>query len=136
MKVVLDTNVLLVSIPPNSKYSLIYDAFSQQKYSMVITTDIYLEYLEVTDRLSAKGVVEYIKRALNIPTNIIKPEIFYYWNLINADPEDNKFIDAYVAASADYLVTNDAHFNEAKKTPFPPINIISAGEFLEVLKGL
>lgn len=27
------------------------------------------------------------------------------------DPDDNKFIDCYVAAYADYLVTNDNHFN-------------------------
>ncbi|HEX8459930.1 MAG TPA: PIN domain-containing protein, partial [Segetibacter sp.] len=60
----------------------------------------------------------------------------YNWNLISTDPDDNKFIDAFIAANADYLVTNDAHFNEVKKTPFPPVNIISADEFLEVLKEL
>ena len=34
--------------------------------------------------------------------------------LINADPDDNKFFDIAVAANADYLVTNDAHFNMVK----------------------
>jgi len=41
-----------------------------------------------------------------------------------------------MAADADYLVTNDTHFNEVKKSLFPPVNIISADEFLEVLKSL
>ncbi|WP_394338868.1 PIN domain-containing protein [Hanamia caeni] len=50
------------------------------------------------------------------------------------DPDDNKFFDAAVAGKADFIVTNDAHFNEAKKFEFPNVNIISADEFLEILK--
>jgi len=49
-------------------------------------------------------------------------------------PDDNKFTDAYIAANADYLVTNDAHFNEVKNISFPPVNVISADEFLEIVK--
>lgn len=64
----------------------------------------------------------------------MKAEVYYFWNLITVDPDDNKFIDAYVAADADYLVTNDAHFNEVKKVNFPLVNIVSADEFLEILK--
>jgi putative PIN family toxin of toxin-antitoxin system len=136
MKVVIDTNILLVSIPHHSKYRPVLDAFAKRKYTLVVTTDVYFEYLEVLEKRSAKGVIEYVEKALNISRNVVKPEVFYNWNLITTDPDDNKFIDAYVAAGADYLVTNDTHFNEAKHTPFPLINIISAHEFLEVLKGL
>ncbi len=50
-----------------------------------------------------------------------------------ADEDDNKFIDAAIAANADYLVTNDSHFNEAKLVNFPKVNIITADEFLEIL---
>lgn len=60
--------------------------------------------------------------------------MYYNWNLITVDPDDNKFTDAYIAANADYLVTNDAHFNEVKKIPFPPVNIVSADEFLNILE--
>ena len=49
------------------------------------------------------------------------------------DFDDNKFFDATVAANADYLITNDVHFNEAKKLSFPKVNIISANEFLQLL---
>ena len=136
MKVVIDTNILLVSIPVKSKYRPILDAFSQRKFIIVVTTDIYFEYLEVLEKLSAKGVTDYIEDALTISRNVLKAEVYYYWNLINADPDDNKFTDAYIAANADYLVTNDAHFNEVKKIHFPPVNIVSADEFLENLKQL
>jgi predicted nucleic acid-binding protein len=38
-----------------------------------------------------------------------------------------------VAGNADYLVTNDAHFNEVKNLRFPKVNIISAEGFLDIL---
>ncbi len=136
MKVVIDTNVLLVSIPAHSKYRPIFDAYSKRKFTLVITTDIYFEYIEVLEKLSAKGVSNYIDDSLVFARNVLKPEVYYYWGWITVDPDDNKFTDAYIAANADYLVTNDAHFNEVKKIPFPPVNIISADEFLEVLKEL
>jgi predicted nucleic acid-binding protein len=54
MKVVIDTNILLVSIPPHSKFRPILDAFSIRKYTLIVTTDIYFEYLEVLEKRSAK----------------------------------------------------------------------------------
>ncbi|MDE1193417.1 MAG: hypothetical protein PW786_14920 [Arachidicoccus sp.] len=67
---------------------------------------------------------------------VIYQRIFYNWNAISADPDDNKFFDAAVASGADYLVTNDAHFNEAKKLDFPTINIINTDEFLGILSEM
>lgn len=136
MKIVIDTNILLVSIPAHSKYRPIFENFVKRKYTLVITTAIFFEYLEVLEKLAAKGVSDYIDDSLVFARNVFQPEVYYYWNLITVDPDDNKFTDAYISANADYLVTNDAHFNEVKKIPFPPVNIISADEFLEVLKGL
>ncbi len=43
MKIVIDTNILLVSIPAHSKYRPIFDAYSKRKFTLVITTDIYFE---------------------------------------------------------------------------------------------
>jgi uncharacterized protein len=60
-------------------------------------------------------------------------EIFFNWSLIEHDKDDNKFCDLAIAGNADYLVTNDAHFNIVKLNQFPAVNIISASEFLMVL---
>ena len=54
--------------------------------------------------------------------------------MIKNDPDDNKFFDIAVAGNADYLVTNDAHFNVVKQVSFPSVKIITADEFLEILK--
>lgn len=136
MKVVLDTNVLIVSIPDRSKFRPIWDAYLNNNITLIVTTDIYFEYIEMLYTLSKKVVAEFVGESLKAAVNIINPAIYYSWNLITADPDDNKFTDAYIAANAIYLVTNDAHFNEAKKTPFPPVNIISADDFLKVLQNM
>ena len=66
--------------------------------------------------------------------NVINQNVYYSWNLIKNDPDDNKFFDVAVAANADYLVTNDAHFNVAKLIDFPIVKIISVDEFLTIIQ--
>lgn len=46
MKVVLDTNVLLVAIPFGTPYYPIFDAFLIGEFSICLTTDILDEYAE------------------------------------------------------------------------------------------
>ena len=76
-------------------------------------------------------MIEIIKRS---STELITPDFF--WNLIIADPDDNKFVDCAVAANADYIITNDAHFNVLKSTSFPKINILTLQEFITLLSTL
>jgi predicted nucleic acid-binding protein len=39
-------------------------------------------------------------------SNVQKQDVFYKWNLIEADKDDNKFVDCAIAGLADYFVTN------------------------------
>ena len=50
-------------------------------------------------------------------------------------PDDNKFVDCAVAASADFIVTEDKHFKVLKDIPFPLVNVISMDDFVEILTG-
>ena len=59
---------------------------------------------------------------------------YFEWNAIVNDPDDNKFFDCAVAASADFIVTQDKHFNILKQIPFPSVVAIKALEFKQVLK--
>ena len=47
MRVVLDTNVLLVAIAPTSIYRPIFDALLAKKYTLVLSNDILAEYEEI-----------------------------------------------------------------------------------------
>jgi predicted nucleic acid-binding protein len=66
--------------------------------------------------------------------NVEKVIPFYKWNLITTDPEDNKFVDCALNGGADYLVTNDKHFNILKKIDFPRINVVNIDTFKGILK--
>jgi predicted nucleic acid-binding protein len=50
--------------------------------------------------------------------------------LIEADADDNKFVDCAVAADAEYIVSNDAHFNVLKQIDWPKLTVISIKEFV------
>jgi|SRR5476651_1540061 len=136
MKVVLDSNILLVAIGRRSNYRVIWDAFIEGKIDLIVSEDILYEYEEIMQEHSAPGVAEVVMNIFSESSNVIHQQIYYSWNLIKEDPDDNKFFDIAVAGNADYLVTNDAHFNPVKHLAFPSVNIISAGVFLEIVRGL
>lgn len=133
LRVVLDTNVFLVSLADKSPYALIFDALLDEKYELVVHNEIIIEYEEVIEKRYSKQVVNDVLELILHLENIYRQDVFYQWNLIEQDPDDNKFVDVYVASQADFLVANDRHFSVLKNVPFPPINLIKAEEFLDIL---
>ena len=136
MKVVLDTNVLLVSIPTQSKYHPIVKALADYKYRLLVSNDIYLEYLEIISGKANPSVVEEIINFIYKQDNVEVVDVHFQWNLISADWDDNKFCDCAIAGNADYIVTNDAHFNVLKNLDFPKLKVVTAEEFLIILESL
>ena len=53
-----------------------------------------------------------------------------YLALITEDPDDNKFVDCAFAANADYLVSNDRHFDILSKIPFPHLNLVTLDKLI------
>jgi uncharacterized protein len=136
MKVVIDSNVLLVAIGKRSKYKPIWSAFIEGKYQLIISEDIIHEYEEILKAFSAPGAAEIVLETFVESPDILFKRVYYSWNAITVDPDDNKFFDIAVAANADYLVTNDNHFQITKKHSFPNVSIISADIFLEIVNKL
>ena len=62
-------------------------------------------------------------------TNMKQVIPFFKWDMITADPEDNKFVDCALNAGADYIVTNDRHFNVLKSIGFPKISVVDIETF-------
>ena len=42
----------------------------------------------------------------------------------------------YIAAGADFLVSNDRHFNVLRSDDFPPVQVITLEDFLEIVQQL
>jgi uncharacterized protein len=134
MKVVLDSNILLVAIGKRSRFKPIWDAFINGEYQLIVCDEVIYEYEEILQQHSAPGVAAIMTELFIESPQVIYQQIYYSWNMIKGDPDDNKFFDIAVAGNADYLVTNDAHFNVVKQASFPTVKIITADEFLEILK--
>jgi len=66
-------------------------------------------------------------------TNIEKIEISFKWNLIENDPDDNKFVDAAIAGRVKYVVSNDSDYKVLSKIEFPHVDVIHIDEFLKIL---
>ena len=133
MKVVLDTNVLLVSIPSLSKYRPIFEGLIQKKYTLIISNEILTEYEEIITQKANHLVAQNIIKMLITLSNVEKAEINFRWHLIESDKDDNKFVDCAISGNVDYLVSNDKHFNVLETIDFPVVPLLKAEEFLEIL---
>lgn len=133
MKIVLDTNVLLVSIPRFSKYRPIFDGLLNQKFQLSISNEILSEYREIIAQKTNSLIADNIAELLLSLVNVEKTDIYFRWNLIKTDTDDNKFVDCAIASNADFIVTNDKHFEELNKISFPQIKTLTAVEFLKTL---
>jgi putative PIN family toxin of toxin-antitoxin system len=133
MKIVFDTNCLLVSLPVNSYYYCLWQAFRNNQITLCYTTDIINEYNEILSRFYPQQFVNDIINELLLSFNVKKVNNYYKWNLITADPDDNKFVDCALNAGADYIVTNDKHFNVLKEVEFPHIEVINIDTFKQII---
>ncbi|MBQ1885293.1 MAG: PIN domain-containing protein, partial [Bacteroidales bacterium] len=67
--------------------------------------------------------------------NIHYVDVYYHFNLIKSDPDDNEFVDCAIAADAKCIVTNDKHFSVLKnKEVWPQIEIKKLWEYCNYLK--
>ena len=101
----------------------------QEKYVLCVSNDILEEYEEIiashVSPVAARIAIETILRA----NNVLRVDAQFRFGLIEADVDDNKFVDCAIVANADYIVTEDSHFNVLKTIPFPKIEIIRLQDF-------
>jgi uncharacterized protein len=130
MKLVIDTNGLLSSIPNGSSKRWLYDAFISKKFVWVFSNEILTEYEEMIAYEYSKKAADLVLTILLASSNHEKNEPAYRWQLIEDDPDDNKFFDCAVSANVDFLVSDDHHITKLRKMPnlFPPVSIITFDE--------
>ncbi|MEO8087160.1 MAG: putative toxin-antitoxin system toxin component, PIN family [Bacteroidota bacterium] len=132
-RIVLDTNVFIVSLLPHFSYYWIYENFLNGNYNLLLSTEILNEYEEQTAlRYGIKKTQAQLDFLLLLP-NVKHITPYFYWNLIESDASDNKFVDCAVSGNADYVVTEDKHFNVLKKIKFPHLPILNIQGFRKLL---
>ena len=133
MKVVIDTNVMVSAISPFSPYHIIFSKLQNGSFSLLISTEIYLEYLEVIQMRSKKENIALLQGIILYAEQVILIEPTYRWDLIKEDRDDNKFVDCAIAGNADFIITSDRDFNILKDISFPGVIAIHPDEFIKML---
>ncbi len=129
-RVVLDTNSLIQCIAHRSRYHAIWLSLLDGRNRLCVTNEILEEYEEILERKTSH---EFAMLAINVIVNnpytiFVTP--YYHFNLITADPDDNKFVDCAVAGNAMVIVTEDRHYDVLKQVDFPQVNVVSLDEMM------
>lgn len=119
--IVLDTNCLLQILPRKSSKRWLLNFIREGKVMLALSTDILSEYAEILEQRTNSEVSENVVQALLDSPFVLMTEPSYRWQLIHVDADDNKFVDCAVAANADYLITNDRHFDILDEISFPKV---------------
>lgn len=133
MKVIIDTNVLLNCIGRKTKHHFIWQLFIQGEIKLFASSEMLMEYEEIIHTKYPENIAKQIMEILYDDDYVHKVAVYFFWEIIKTDPDDNKFLDAAIAANIDYLITNDNHFKEAQRINFPKVNIISPEDFSKII---
>ena len=89
------------------------------EYTLCVTEDILYEYQEkVIDCFHNETLANLLINTLLNCDHVKRVETFFRYNLIQADKDDNKFVDCALACNAKYIVTEDSHFDVLKEIDF------------------
>lgn len=117
-----------------SPYRWIFEEILNEKLTICVSSEILLEYEEILEQLTTPEIARNVMSFLSVYPSVEKIDVYYNWDVIEADPDDNKFVDCAVAGEASYLVSNDRHFNIIRELDFPYVRVLKGKEFEEVWK--
>lgn len=124
MIVVIDTNVALTMFKFAHRNRPIFDAWSAGRLHWAVSTEILLEYEEVIARMAHPAYVTLVFRSMDavdaVTRNIRRITPAFRCHLITADADDNKFADCAIAANADFIITEDHHFDVLRGSGYKP----------------
>ncbi len=134
-RVVLDTNVLLVSVSNRSRLYWLYESFLPGKFILCVTTEVLAEYAEIMTRHGGSEFCDSTLEAITNATNTRFISPTYRFNLLR-DPDDNKFVDCAIAANAVCIVSHDRDFLPLQAIEFPKVTVVDTEFFRNLLLPL
>ena len=129
MRIVLDTNILVAIIGRKSPFRWLFDRIIAGEVTLCVTTEILLEYREILEQKNGYEVAENVVNFITVMPTTERVEVFYAFKLITEDEDDNKFVDCAIAANAQFLVSNDGHFEVLNQINFPKVNWVTLTDF-------
>ena len=130
-RVVIDTNCLVAILPSRSPYHKVWTDFLDNRLEICISNEILAEYEEILSEKTSLFFADAIVKTLLNKKNVIRVSHLWHFALITQDPDDNKFVDCAICGQAEFLVSNDKHFNVLKEIEFPPVTVVKLQDFVE-----
>jgi uncharacterized protein len=132
VKLVIDTNVLRAIVLYGKRDYWLFDRIVEGTYTLCVTTEILEEYEEILEKRHGQEFTETIMEIiLNLP-QVEQAILYYNFDLIKVDRDDNKFVDCAIACGADYVISDDRHFRVLKEIDFPKVNVLTLDEFRDL----
>jgi putative PIN family toxin of toxin-antitoxin system len=137
MRVVLDTNTIVQAVLSTKGVSgELIQFWRRGHFELLLSEEILLEYERVlqyehiraiSPSFSAKGaqLIAQISQAAELVRPVER------FQVVEQDPDDNKFIECAVAGGADYLVSSDRALLEVGT--FQDVQIVSRQYFRDIL---
>ena len=124
MIVCIDTNVLPGMFGRAAPWLPLRNGLLARRFTWALSTEILLEYEEITAREMGAGAVERMMRFIEFVEQtrsvIRRVSPSFRFHLITGDADDNKFADCAIAAGADYIITEDQHFEVMRGSGYQP----------------
>ena len=139
MTVCIDTNVVLGMFGRNGPWLPIRQALMDRRLVWAVTTEILLEYEEIAAREMGRAATAQLLRFIDLleqtRSNVRHVSPTFRFQLITADPDDNKFTDCAIAAEADWMISDDGHFTPLAEAGYKPKPITPAQFIARFLSG-
>jgi putative PIN family toxin of toxin-antitoxin system len=132
IKAVLDTNVVISGIFWKGAPFEILEAWQKRRFLLVISPPVLYEYRRVLDEMTKQRpipVLGSIMEIIELHSEMVTPVRFP--GRVCSDPDDDKFLEAALAARADYVVSGDAALLKIKN--HQGIQIVRPRQFLTSL---
>lgn len=133
--IVLDTNCLLQILPSRSIYHPIWNAILDGTISLCVNTEILDEYEEILGQRMTPAIAHSVVEAIARLSTTYHQQSYIHFDLIQTDRDDNKFVDCAIAAGAEFIVSNDAHFEVLKSIDWPKVIVLKITDFYQFVAG-
>lgn len=124
MLVVIDTNVMLSAFARHAPTVPLFRALRTGRLRLAVTASIILEYEEIAAHRGGIALAARTMHLLSLVSaaysTIVVVNPAFQFQVIAADPDDNKFTDCAITADADYVITEDAHFSSLTNAGYKP----------------
>lgn len=94
---------------------VIFTAWLQRRFLWALSNEVLTEHEEILTQQSGRQRWLQLSRVFDLAEAqgglVIKVQPSFQFHVIAVDPDDNKFTDCAITADADYVITEDRHFD-------------------------